>query len=231
VQPQPKVSLQNNNGTLAKTVGFFTKQLERKSVRLPRHKSGAAVCSLAPKDKFLLFVRDSFDPGTFLVAGFHAGLDQAEDRDPSFGQGAAGYGKRYGASFADQASFRFFKDFAYPSIIGEDPRYYPLIHGSAGRRIFHAIGHAFVAHRDNGDLLFNFSEWLGTASAVTLSNMYHPGNQRGFTPTSQLVGYRVLSDMGFDVLREFWPEISHKFSPLHRAEPATKDFDSNLAGK
>jgi hypothetical protein len=231
VQPQPTVTLQDYNGPLQKTVGLFTQELERKTVHPPHYKPGLVICSLNLKDKFFLFVRDSFDPVTFLNSGFGAGLSQAENDDPTFGQGMAGYGKRFGASFADEASLRFFKDFAYPSIFNEDPRYYRLIHGSGGKRFLHAIEHAFVAHRDNGNRMFNFSEWLGTTSAVSLSNMYHPGNQRGFVPTARGVGFSVLSDMGYDLLREFWPEISHKFKLPFRDEPATENIDSHPAIK
>jgi hypothetical protein len=220
------VSLRDYNGPLNKTVGLFARALERKAVHPPHYKPGVALCSLRLKDKFFLFVRDSFDPVTFLASGFNAGLAQAENQDPAFGQGTAGYGKRFGASFADQASFKFFKDFAYPSIFYEDPRYYGLFHGSGGRRFLNAIEHSFVAHRDNGNRMFNYSECLGTASAVTLSNVYHPGNQRGFAPAAQLVGFSVLSDMGFDTLREFWPEISRKFKLPFRAEPVPEDLDS-----
>ena len=230
VQPPPMLRLQDYNGPFQKTVAFFAGPLERKSVHPPHYKPGAVLCSLELKDKFFLFVRDSYDPGTFLAAGFFAGINQAQNQDPTFGQGAAGYGKRFGTSYADQASFRFFKDFAYPSIFGEDPRYYRLSQGSGGRRFLHALDHAFVAHRDNGNRMFNFSDWLGTASAVSLSNVYHPGNERGFVPSAERLGYRVLSDMGFDVLREFWPEISRKLKLPFRAEPA-KDIDSNPAIK
>jgi hypothetical protein len=231
LQRQPTVTLQDYNGPLQKTVGLFTQQLERKSVHPPHYMPGVVLCSLEPKDKFILFVRGSVDPVIFLDSGFNAGLSQAENEDPTFGQGMAGYGKRFGASYADQASFMFFKDFAYPSIFNEDPRYYRLIHGSGGKRFLHAIEHAFVAHTDNGNRMFNFSEWLGTTSAVSLSNMYHPGNQRGFAPTARGVSFSVLSDMGYDVLREFWPEISRKFNLPFRDVPATENIDSNPAIK
>jgi len=56
----------------------------------------------------------------------------------------------------------------------------------------------------------NFSEWLGTTSSVVLSNTYHPGNSRGAGAVSRRVGVSIAWDMGFDVLREFWPEIVHK---------------------
>jgi len=225
VQPPPLVRLQDYDGPLQKTVGIFARELERKSVRPPRYKPGLVLCSLDLKDKLSLFVRDTFDPVTFITSTFNAGLDQAEDRDPTFGQGGTGYAKRFAAEFVDQASFKFFRDFAYPSIFSEDPRYYRLGYGSSGRRIWHAVDHAFVAHRDNGNRMFNFSEWLGTVSFVALSNVYHPGNQPGFAPSARLVGYNIAEDMGFDVLREFWPEIARKFKLPFRPEPAPPDFE------
>jgi len=225
------VRLSDYNGPLQKTIGFFAGQLERKSVHEPHYKTGLLLCSLELKDKFLLFVRDSYDPGTILVTGFNAGLSQAENNDPTFGQGAAGYGKRFAASLADQASSRFFKDFLFPTLISEDPRYYRLVHGSVETRLLHAMEHLVVAHQDNGRRMFNFSEWLGTTSAVTLGNMYHPGNRRGFAPAAESVGLSFLTDVGFDILREFWPEITRKFKLPFRPEPAEEEINSNPAGK
>jgi hypothetical protein len=217
VQPPPMVRIEDYDGPLKKVVGTFARPLERKAVPLP-HYTSAKLCTLKLKNKFALFVQDSLDPVVFLGTAFDAGLDQAENTDPSYGQGAEGYGRRFGAEFAGQASSRFLKDFAYPSIFSEDPRYYRLAHGKVGRRLLHAVEHAVVAHRDNGEQMFNFSEWLGTASTSVLSNTYHPDNRRGFAPAAERVGYSILQDMGFDVLREFWPEISKKFKLPFRGE-------------
>jgi hypothetical protein len=222
IQPPPMVRIEDYDGPLKKLVGTFARPLERKSVHPPNYKPGVKLCTLKFTDKFALFVQDSLDPVVFLGTAFDAGIDQAENTDPSYGQGAEGYGRRYGAEFAGQASSRFFKDFAYPWIFSEDPRYYRLAHGKAGRRLLHAVEHAVVAHRDDGTRMFNFSEWLGTTSTVVLSNTYHPDNRRGFAPAAERVGYSVLQDMGFDVLREFWPEISRKFKlPFRGQGPQT----------
>jgi hypothetical protein len=217
IQPPPMVRIEDYDGPLKKVVGTFARPLERKAVPLP-HYTSAKLCTLKLKNKFALFVQDSLDPVVFLGTAFDAGLDQAENTDPSYGQGAEGYGRRFGAEFAGQASSRFLKDFAYPSIFSEDPRYYRLAHGKVGRRLLHALEHVVVAHRDNGEQMFNFSEWLGTASTSVLSNTYHPDNRRGFAPAAKRVGYSMLQDMGFDVLREFWPEISKKFRLPFRGE-------------
>jgi hypothetical protein len=218
VQPQPILELQDYDGPFQKTVGLFARKLDRKAVHPQHFEPGLRLCALDVKDKFYLFVHDTFDPVTFLTAGFNAGMGQAMNQDPTFGQGAAGYGKRFGTDFVDQVSFDFFKDFAYPSLFSEDPRYYRLSHGSGGRRLWHAVNHAFLAYQYNGDRMFNISEWMGTTSEVVLGNLYHPGNQRGFAPAASQVGYDVLEDVGLDALREFWPEIARKLNLPFRTE-------------
>ncbi len=204
------VRWEDYQGPLHKTVAAFTRKLERRTVHPPHYKPGTVLCSLELGDKFLLFAQDAVDPLSFLYAGFNAGLDQASNQHASYGQGAAGYGRRFGANLLSQTSYSFFTEFAYPAIFSEDPRYYRMAHGSAKKRLLHAAEHVFVAHRDNGKATFNMSEWLGTSSAVWLSNAYYAGGPRGFAPEARQVTYAVLQDVGWDVLREFWPEIAHK---------------------
>lgn len=214
---------QDYKGPFSKTVGAFAGRLERKSVHPPQYKPGVLLCSFTPKRKFILFVQDTTDPVTFLSSAFNAAIDGAEDTDPSFGHDAAGYAKRFGAELADQASSEFFKDFAYPSLFSEDPRYYRLGHGSTGRRLAHALGHVVIAHQENGTYMFNFSEWLGTTSAVALGDVYHPGNKPGVAPAARNVAFAVAQDMGFDVLREFWPEVARKFKLPFRGQDETQN--------
>lgn len=218
VQPPPMVQVRDYDGPLYKVVGTFTRKLDRLSVHDPHYKPGLLLCSLEIKDKFFLFVRDALDPETFLAAGFDAGLSQAENHDAAFGQGGAGYGKRYGAIFLDEVQFRFFKEFTYPTLFHEDPRYYRLGQGPKSRRFLHAIRHSVVAYHDDGQPMFNFSEWAGEVSGTMLSNLYHPGNRRGFAPAARNVASDVGLDIGYDELREFWPEIAKKFHLPFRDE-------------
>ena len=132
---------------------------ELKSVHPPRYKDGAMLCTLELKDKFTLFFQDSVDPVTILSAAYDAGVSQAHNYDPSYGRGALGYGHRFGADMAGKASSAFFKDFAYPTIFSEDPRYYRLAHGSFSKRLIYAMSHVVIAHREtDGAPMFNFSE-------------------------------------------------------------------------
>lgn len=95
----------------------------------PRYKPGVVLCTLNVADKFKLFLANTFDPVTFVGVAFNAGIGQAQDSDPSYGQGVAGFGNRFGAYFLDQAQSQFFKSFAYPVIFSEAPRYYRLGQG------------------------------------------------------------------------------------------------------
>jgi len=219
----PMIHWEEYQGKFKKSVGVFARKLERKSVPRPHYKAGTVLCTLVVKDKFLLFLRNTFDPASFLSMGFNAAKNQAQNSDPSFGQGAAGYGKRFGANFADLASGSFFGDFLYPTIFAEDPRYYRLARGGGRRRLLHALAHVFVANRENGTHMVNASQWLASTTVVALSNTYHPDNQRGFAPAAQRVAYVAGENMGFDVLREFWPEIARKFKLPFRGEHGAVD--------
>ncbi len=210
IQPPPLVGWRDYNGPFAKVVGTFARKLERKTVHPPHYRPGVTLCSLEPGAKFVLFLQDSLDPVSVLAAGFNAGMDQASNKDPTFGQGSLGYGRRFGATFTDQTASRFFRDFFYPTVFSEDPRYYRMGQGSKRARLLHALSHTVVARRDNGRPMFNFTEWLGAASSGAFSYVYHPGNQPGAAAAARNGAFVVLQDMGFDVLREFWPEVARK---------------------
>ena len=168
-------------------------------------------CQMTVGDKFRLFVNNNIDPASYLSAAWDAGWAQLDSDDPSFGQGGAGYARRYSAAVADNVQSDFFGIFLFPSIFHQDPRYFRMGQGSVKARLGHALAHRFVARSDSGQPMFNYSEWLGTASSKALGNLYHPGNPRGFGPTATRVGLSVSNGMAWDVLREFWPELAHRF--------------------
>jgi hypothetical protein len=200
------------SGPFSNLVVSFSRKVEVKTIHQPgRHHPGSRPCSLDANDKFHLFVQNSFAPISFLNASWDAGWAQLDRADPSLGQGTSGYSKRYAAALAGNVAHDFFGTFLYPSIFHQDPRYYRLGRGTVRQRFGHALRHVFVAHSDSGNLMFNYSEWLGSASSTALSNLLHPGNERGFRSAASRGGAGIATDMGWDVFREFWPEIAHRF--------------------
>jgi len=177
---------------------------------------------LTPGQKFHLFAKSAFDPFQFAAAGLQAGIGQATNEFPGYGQGAAGYSKRYGASFADAVSSGFFSNFAYPVLLREDPRYFRLGEGSIKHRIAYSLAQEFVTHTDKGTLRFNFSNVLGAFSAGGLSNVYYPKNDRGFGLTMSRSAISLGYGTGGGLIDEFWADIDKKLfhhKPKHNPQP------------
>jgi hypothetical protein len=177
---------------------------------------------LSPGAKFHLFYKSAFDPVELSVVGLQAGFSQAEDEFPEYGQGAAGFGKRYGATLADEVSSGFFANYFYPVLLKEDPRYFRLGEGSIKHRFGYALLQEVYCRTDKGDRTFAWSNVLGALSAGGLSNAYYPAAERGFGLTMS----RSAISMGYGSLGglvdEFYPDISHWLFHRHDKTVATQ---------
>jgi hypothetical protein len=173
---------------------------------------------LTPKGKFRLFYKSAFDPAEFVVVGLQAGISQAQNSFPAYGQGASGYSKRYGAAFADQVSSTFFTSFTYPVLLKEDPRYFRLGEGTFKHRFGYAISQIIIAHQDKGGRTFNWSTTLGALSSGSISNAYYPQADRGFGLTMNRAGISLLYGSLGNLGSEFWPDIDQKL--FHRRPKA-----------
>jgi hypothetical protein len=165
---------------------------------------------LTSGQKFHLFVKDAVDPFEFVAAGIEAGIGQASNEFPAYGQGAEGYGKRYGAALADGVSSEFFSNFFFPVLLKEDPRYFRLGEGSVKHRIGHSLAQVFVSRKDSGGRTFNFSNILGAVSAGGVSNAYYPPGDRGFGLTMSRAGIALIYGSAGGLIDEFWPDIQRK---------------------
>jgi len=183
---------------------------------------------LTPGQKFHLFARSSFDPFEYVAAGFQAGLSQAQNEFPGYGQGVAGYGKRYGAALTDEVSSNFFANFFYPVLLKEDPRYFRSGQGSIKRRIAYSLAQEFVTRADSGHRRFNFSNVLGAFSSGGLSNLYYPSSDRGFGLTMSRSAISLAYGSIGGLVDEFWTDIDHKLFHKHPKEQSTdKDASAN----
>ena len=172
--------------------------------------------ALSSGQKFHLFYRAALDPWAFASTGLQAGISQAEDEFPGYGQGASGYAKRYGATFADSFSSNFFANFLYPVLLKEDPRYFRLGHGSFKHRLFYAAEQEIICHKDRGGRGFAWDNVLGAFSSGTLSNIYYPSTDRGIGLTlSRSTISLAYGGLG-NLVSEFWPDISHALFKKHK---------------
>jgi hypothetical protein len=133
---------------------------------------------LSSKQKFELAWRTNFDPVTFAVNGIIAGYEQAANDFKEYGQGASGYGKRYGAAYADGFTANMIGSAILPSLLKQDPRYFYKGTGSIKSRALYAIANAVICKGDNGHWQFNYSAVGGTLAAGGISNLYYPAADR-----------------------------------------------------
>jgi hypothetical protein len=171
--------------------------------------SQSQVQPISWKEKFAISAKGSFDPYEFTVVGIVAGIRQAENSFPAFGQGAEGYAKRYGAAFADQVDGNIMVGGVYPSILKIDPRYFQLERGSFLHRFSYAMNRIFIARTDSGAHMFNVPEFLGNATAIGISNLYYPAANRSVSSNLSNWGTQMGIDAFGNELKEFWPDVHH----------------------
>jgi hypothetical protein len=176
---------------------------------------------LSPATKFHLAAEDSFDRGTFVLAGLFAGQSQWTQAAPSFGHGVGAYGRYYSAALADLIVGDFMTEAVYPRALHQDPRYFRLGRGSGWRRLGYAVGQIVWTHTDSGGGWFNASETLGNATAVAIGNAYYPDG-RTFSRSAARWSWQVGTDAAANILKEFWPDLDRKFGHHAVQLPAAK---------
>ncbi len=181
---------------------------------IPNNRTSPTLSTYQPltsTQKFRLAAADAFDRGDFALAALFAAQSQLTGSNPSFGQGVKGYALNFAASSADLIIGDFMTEAVFPSILHQDPRYFRRGNGSGWSRLAYAAGQICVTHGDSGRTEFNFSEILGNSAAVAISNAYYPDNRNAADAVVRLAT-QIGVDMAGNILKEFWPDIAHKFS-------------------
>ena len=173
---------------------------------------------LSVGQKYQLFFKSATDPWPFLLAGFGAGIDQAENSFPEYGQGAEGYAKRFGASYTDYFTGNLLGNAVLASLLKEDPRYFQKGTGGTTKRALWAASSTVWCKRDNGSWGPNYANVLGNLMGAAVSNLYYPESDRTASGTIER-GVTVTAEaiIGSEVI-EFWPDIVKH----HRRKQAEK---------
>lgn len=199
---------------------------------------------LTSGQKFKVVARGSFDYVQYPWYGFLAGLSQAQNSEPGYGQGAKGYGKRYASAFADGTIENFMTGAVLPSLLHQDPRFFQSGKGGFARRSGYAVSRIFVTRTDAGGSQFNYSEVVGSAISACISTFsYHPrsfityryspatgmttpvfnGSDRTLKNTASVWGTQVGYDTITIVVKEFWPDIHRKLARKHKGDGTDPD--------
>ncbi|HEV2102406.1 MAG TPA: carboxypeptidase-like regulatory domain-containing protein [Candidatus Acidoferrum sp.] len=158
---------------------------------------------LNTRQKFELAWKSTLDPVTFGITGAIAGIQQANNQFSGYGQGAQGYAKRYGASYADVVTNTFIGGAILPSLFKQDPRYFYKGTGTKRSRVFYAIANSVICKGDNGHWQANYSAILGGLAAGGLSNLYYPSSDRGAGLTFENTAIGIGATAAANLLQEF----------------------------
>jgi len=171
---------------------------------------------LTPKQKFELAWKTTVDPVTFGVTGVIAGIQQAQNDFSGYGQGAQGYAKRFGASYADFVAGTIIGSAILPSLLKQDPRYFYKGSGSKRSRILYAIANSVICKGDDGHWQANYSSIVGSFAAGGISNLYYPSSDRngaGLTFENGLIG--IGESVAVNLLQEFFVRKLTPNAPNH----------------
>jgi hypothetical protein len=178
---------------------------------IPNYRAVSTTTLLPPlgfKGKLWIATEDTFDYSDVIFVAALSGISMSQRSEPSFGQGAAGYGRYYWRVFADTGIENYMAEALVPAATKEDPRYYTLGKGGFLKRTGYSVSRLFITRSDAGNNTFNFSELVGSGAAAGLGNAYYPRQSNLWVKTYQRWGTQVALDGVFNILKEFWPDIN-----------------------
>jgi Carboxypeptidase regulatory-like domain len=170
---------------------------------------------LSSNQKFKLAWKTSIDPVTFGMVGIVAGFEQVENHFSEYGQGTLGYGKRFGAGYADTVAGTFVGAAILPSLLKQDPRYFYKGSGGKPFRFVYAIASSVICKGDNGRWQANYSNVLGSFAAGGISNIYYPPQDRNgagltFENGAIGIGASAASNLFQEfIVRRLTPRLPH----------------------
>jgi Carboxypeptidase regulatory-like domain len=158
---------------------------------------------LTSKQKLSLASHDTLDWTAFVGISIVAGTEQANNTFAGYGQGAAGYGKRWAAKFGDGRSSDYLAHAVFPALFHQDPRYFYQGSGTKKSRLIHAVSSAVIARSDKGKPMPNYSYFLADMCSGALSNAYYPHADRGINLVFTNAAVGLAGKAGTFVLQEF----------------------------
>ena len=177
------------------------------------------------RQKFELFLKDAFDPFAFAAVLADSVWEQYRNDYPEWGTQADGFGKRYGASFADELDGNLWAKAILPSLLRQDPRYFRLGHGGFAKRFGYSVITIVRCKGDNGHWQPNYSVVSGDLIAGAIANAYYPASERGVGLTLRrgftVVGIGAVSSFA----DEFYPDVVAGLKRMFTRKP--KPYDPN----
>jgi len=177
-------------------------------------------------EKYILSFHQAFDVSAHIGNAFQAGLQQATNSQPHYGEGWNAYGKRFAASEGDQISGSLLIYGVLPSLLHEDPRYFRQGRGSTLARVWYAVNRTFVTRRDDGSSGFNNSEIFGQLISCGISTSYYPQQDRSVSRVFSNWGINLGGNSVYNVLSEYYLDMKRALFQRYRRRVVLNSSDS-----
>ena len=169
---------------------------------------------LTPKERLELYEKDLFSPFHILMGGAAAGIAQLQNVPPAWGQGAAGYGRRF-ANYYSYATLSAALQMAGEDLLHEDNLYYGSGEHGFWSRLKYAVKSSVLARSDDGSRHVSLSQIGSTAGAAFISRLWQPRGDNSAGDGAMSFGISMATNAGVNVFREFLPDVTHHI--FHRS--------------
>ena len=162
---------------------------------------------LTPDQKFNIAWHQFWDFSAHFGNVIQAGISQAANGLPHYGQGWGAFGERYAAQEGDQFTGAMLIYGVLPTVLHQDPRYFRRGRGSAWSRIYYATSRVVIARTDSGNPTFNVSQVFGQLGQASISMLYYPQQDRRIQGV--LAGWAINQgyNIGWNQLKEWTPDL------------------------
>ena len=157
--------------------------------------------------KFQTFVNEARSPLTLGAVGVNAAIMRETDSEHVTPAGRPGLTTLYREALIQKETSAFFGRYLYPSVLKQDPRYYPSNSASFLGRATYAVSRILITRRDSGERTLNTSYFLGVLTSVAIATAYRPYWTRSASSTFKTLGSTIGGDAGTNLFHEFRPEI------------------------
>jgi len=200
-EPKPQTTENPTLEVTSRVVGYAT----NKSIVFPDIATREG--PLSPSEKFRLFINESISPPYIISPAMAAGFNQAKNVPAGYGQDWSGYGCRFGEELARASSNAFFGSFVLPSVLHQDPRFFPQLHPSLWGSVRYSARRIFITRTDSGIDTFNTSGIAGTIAAEALANSYLPDSERSASKSASRFGTDLAWRFAANMFKNYWPTM------------------------
>ena len=169
---------------------------------------------LSAGEKAAVFGKRIVAPSSLAKSAFMAGVNQYQDSPEEWGQGLAGFGRRYGHKLATRGIENGIGLLvAVP--LHEDPRYVHAEDAGLWPRVRHALAYTALTRNDKGEREIAVWRFAGNYGSQFISNAWRPERQTQVSETLLRGTVSIGYDAASNLLKEFWPDIRRRLQRKH----------------